>query len=78
MKLVDPDVSSTKITLPEPRLVIPFFNKNDDEVAQGRSLSMKDEYKREQLYDTSLSSWTIYRASVVWYVEANPRSVCML
>ena len=80
MKLVDPDVSSTKITMPEPRLVIPFFNKKDEVVAvQGRSLSMKDEYKRELLYGTLPSSQTSL-SSVCGMVCGEPiqRSVCML
>ena len=75
MKLVDPDVSSTKITMPEPRLVIPFFNKKDEVVAvQGRSLSMKDEYKlRTTLrYITVKSDKSIER---LWYGmwRANPK-----
>lgn len=75
MKLVDPDVSSTKITMPEPRLVIPFFNKKDEVVAvQGRSLSMKDEYKARTTlrYITVKSDKSIER---LWYGmwRANPK-----
>ena len=64
MKLVDPDVSAMP---PEPRLVIPFFNKNDDVVAvQGRVLSMKGEAnaRRTARYITVKSDKSIDR---LWY-----------
>ena len=45
MKMVDPELNPAQWTNTEPRLVIPFFNKDNDVVAvQGRSLSLKDEY----------------------------------
>ena len=75
MKLVDPELSNIELTVPEPRLVIPFFNKAGDVVAvQGRSLSMRDEHKaRETLrYITVKSDKSISR---LWYGmwRANPK-----
>ena len=75
MKLVDPDVSPTKYTMREPRLVIPFFNKKDEVVAvQGRSLKPSDEMKARQTarYITVKSDKSIDR---LWYGmwRANPK-----
>lgn len=72
MKLVDPDVSQM---IPHDRLVIPFFNKKDEVVAvQGRSLSMKDEYKARTTarYITVKSDKSIDR---LWYGmwRSNPK-----
>jgi hypothetical protein len=72
MKLVDPEVSTM---ISHPRLIIPFFNKKDEVVAvQGRSLSMKDEYKARTTarYVTVKSDKSIER---LWYGmwRANPK-----
>lgn len=75
MKLVDPDLKPYNYTNPEPRLIIPFFNKRDEVVAvQGRSLSMKDEYHARTTlrYMTVKSDKSIER---LWYGlwRANPK-----
>ena len=75
MKLVDPEFNPSKTTGPEPRLVIPFFDKKDNVVAvQGRSLSMKDEYNARTTlrYITVKSDKSIER---LWYGmwRANPK-----
>ena len=72
MKLVDSELAAM---IPHPRLVIPFFNKKDEVVAvQGRSLSMKDEYKARTTarYITVKSDKSIER---LWYGmwRANPK-----
>ena len=67
MRMVDPSLNSTQWTNSEPRLVIPFFNKNNDVVAvQGRSLSMKDEFNARSTirYITVKSDKSIER---LWY-----------
>ena len=74
MKLVDPDVARM---VPEPRLVIPFFNKKDEVVAvQGRSLTMQGEANARQTarYITVKADKSIDR---LWYGmwRANPKKV---
>ena len=75
MRLVDPELKPVQWTKPEPRLIIPFFNKKDDVVAvQGRSLSMKDEYHARTTlrYVTVKADKSIER---LWYGmwRANPK-----
>jgi len=74
MQLVDPDVTRM---VPEPRLVIPFFNKKDEVVAvQGRSLTMQGEANARQTarYITVKADKSIDR---LWYGmwRANPKKV---
>jgi len=74
MQLVDPDVTRM---IPEPRLVIPFFNKKDEVVAvQGRSLTMQGEANARQTarYITVKADKSIDR---LWYGmwRANPKKV---
>ena len=73
MKLVDPDVKG--LIGEEQRLIIPFFNKNDEVVAiQGRSLSFRDEHqaRRTAKYITVKADKSIDR---LWYGmwRANPK-----
>tara|TARA_R100000951_G_scaffold57441_1_gene48247 strand:+ start:6748 stop:7806 length:1059 start_codon:yes stop_codon:yes gene_type:complete len=75
MKMVDPELNPAQWTNTEPRLVIPFFNKDNDVVAvQGRSLSLKDEYNARTTlrYITVKSDKSIER---LWYGmwRANPK-----
>ena len=74
MELVDPEVSRDKLGPPEPRLVIPFFDKNNNVVAvQGRSLKPSDEAKARftAKYITVKADKSIER---LWYGmwRANP------
>ena len=75
MKKVDPELNPSLVTKPEPRLVIPFFDKKDNVVAvQGRSLSMKDESNAR----TTLRSITVKSDKSIerlWYGmwRANPK-----
>ena len=75
MKLVDPELENKDLGMPEPRLVIPFFNKKGDVVAaQGRSLLPSDQMKARQTvrYITVKSDKSIDR---LWYGlwRANPK-----
>jgi len=75
MKLLDPEPKYTEFVSSEPRLVIPFFNKEGDVVgAQGRSLSMRDEANARQTirYITVKADKSIER---LWYGmwRANPK-----
>ena len=75
MKLVDPTLESKDLGMPEPRLVIPFFNKKNQVVAvQGRSLLPSDQIKARQTvrYITVKSDKSIDR---LWYGlwRANPK-----
>ena len=75
MRQVDPELPPSQWTHPEPRLVIPFFNKENQVVAvQGRSLSMKDEANARNTlrYITVKSDKSIER---LWYGmwRANPK-----
>lgn len=74
MKLVDSDITNV-IPGKEPRLIIPFFNKNNDVVAvQGRVLTMKGEQQARQTarYITVKADKSIDR---LWYGmwRANPK-----
>jgi len=67
MQLVDPDLENKDLGMPEPRLVIPFFNKKGQVVAvQGRTLLPSDQMKARQTvrYITVKSDKSIDR---LWY-----------
>ena len=75
IQLVDPETSSVDLGPPEPRLVIPFFNKKGGVVAiQGRSLKPSDEAKARVTakYITVKADKSIDR---LWYGmwRANPK-----